>query len=225
MLLTHSLSNSQAAPTSTITTKVTVPKADTSTFGSGALPVSQSVSTRSLAPVAGGSAVGSGVNTGLYTASTSNTAVHTLTATFTNAHYTSTKTYTTTVASATATLAAGTWTDWKKYKANGVNLGGWLELEEVFDQYWWNQYAPNATDEWTFCETLGSRCGPILEQHYATYITTDDIDKVAAVGKSIHVEVILNQFLTLYDLRCQHSPHSHYLCCMDQGPRLCFVPR
>lgn len=53
----------------------------------------------------------------------------------------------------------------------------------MFDQYWWNQYAPNATDEWTFCQTLGSRCGPVLEEHYATYITTDDIDKVAAVGE------------------------------------------
>lgn len=94
------------------------------------------------------------------------------------------KTYTTTVASATstATLAAGEYTDWTTFKANGVNLGGWLEQEEVFDQYWWDQYAPNATDEWTFCETLGDQCGPVLEQRYASYITTDDIDKVAAVG-------------------------------------------
>ncbi|RAH80604.1 glycoside hydrolase, partial [Aspergillus japonicus CBS 114.51] len=73
-------------------------------------------------------------------------------------------------------------TDWTKFKANGVNLGGWLEQEQVFDQVWWDSYAPNATDEWTFCKTLGSQCGPVLEERYATYITTDDIDRVAAVG-------------------------------------------
>jgi hypothetical protein len=94
------------------------------------------------------------------------------------------KIYTTTSTSAisTATLAAGDYTDWTSFKANGVNLGGWLEQEKVFDQYWWDQYAPNATDEWTFCEALGDQCGPVLEQRYASYISTDDIDKVAAVG-------------------------------------------
>ncbi|KAJ5125254.1 hypothetical protein N7448_004582 [Penicillium atrosanguineum] len=134
--------------------------------------------------VAGGSAVGSGINTNLYTASTSNTAVRTMTSTAYHHGSSTVKTYTTTATSAisTATLAAGEYTDWTSFKANGVNLGGWLEQEEVFDQYWWDQYAPNATDEWTFCETLGDQCGPVLEQRYASYITTDDIDKVAAVG-------------------------------------------
>lgn len=93
-----------------------------------------------------------------------------------------TKTYTTTMASVTATVSAGEWTDWTKYKANGVNLGGWLEQEKVFDQYWWDQYAPEAVDEWTFCESLGSECGPVLESRYATFVTTADIDKLAAVG-------------------------------------------
>jgi hypothetical protein len=142
-------------------------------------------STKTLAPVAGGSAVGSGINTDLYTASNSNAAVRTVTSTG-YVHGTSvTKVYTKTVASATpaATLAAGEYTNWNSFKANGVNLGGWLEQEQVFDQYWWDQYAPNASDEWTFCETLGDKCGSVLEQRYATYITTDDIDKVAAVGK------------------------------------------
>ncbi|KAJ5662521.1 uncharacterized protein N7477_010137 [Penicillium maclennaniae] len=141
-------------------------------------------STGSIAPVAGGNAVGSGINTNLYTASTSNTAVHTVTSTAYHRGSSMVKTYTTTIASAipTATLATGVYTDWTKFKANGVNLGGWLEQEKVFDQYWWDQYAPDADDEWTFCETLGDQCGPVLEQRYASYITTDDIDKVAAVG-------------------------------------------
>lgn len=76
------------------------------------------------------------------------------------------------------------WTDWKTYKAkNGVNLGGWLELERVFYPEWWDSVAPDAADEWTLCESLGAECSRVLENHYATYITTSDIDKVAAVGE------------------------------------------
>jgi hypothetical protein len=137
---------------------------------------------KNTAPVAGGNAVGSGINTNLYTASTSNTAVRTIVTTASSLGHKATKTYTTTLASVTATVSAGEWTDWTKYKANGVNLGGWLEQEQVFNQYWWDQYAPDAADEWTFCETLGARCGPVLEERYATFVTTADIDKLAAVG-------------------------------------------
>jgi len=63
--------------------------------------------------------------------------------------------------------------DWKTYKANGANLGGWLEKEQVHDPIWWNQYAPNAADEWTFCQTLGSRCGPVLEARYARSVMSN----------------------------------------------------
>lgn len=143
-------------------------------------------------PVAGGSAVGSGFNTHLNTKPVSQTAVRTIVRTATHHGTTTTKTYTSTVASTTATVAAGAYVDWTKYKANGVNLGGWLEQERVFNQYWWDQYAPNADDEWTFCETLGSQCGPVLEEKYATYITTADIDRLAAVGMSnSHVHGLL----------------------------------
>ncbi|KAJ5768896.1 hypothetical protein N7520_003455 [Penicillium odoratum] len=135
-----------------------------------------------IAPVAGGSAVGSGFNTAWNTKPVSQTAVRTITRTATYHGSTTTKTYTTVVASTTATIAAGQYTNWTTYKANGVNLGGWLEMEKVFNQYWWDQYAPNADDEWTFCKTLGVQCGPVLEEHYATYVTTADIDKMASVG-------------------------------------------
>jgi len=77
------------------------------------------------------------------------------------------------------------WIDWTTYKGNGVNIGAWLEQEQAQDTYFWNMHAPNAPDEWTFCQTLGSQCGPVLEQRYATYITTADIDKVAAAGVNI----------------------------------------
>ncbi|KAJ5669569.1 hypothetical protein N7462_010639 [Penicillium macrosclerotiorum] len=140
------------------------------------------VHTHGSGPVAGGSAVGSGFNTQLNTRPVSHTDVRTIVKTATHHGTTTTKTYTTTVASATATIAAGEYVDWTKYKANGVNLGGWLEQERVFNQYWWDQYAPDADDEWTFCETLGSQCGPVLEERYATFVTTADIDKMAAVG-------------------------------------------
>ncbi|KAK3059764.1 hypothetical protein LTS18_010104, partial [Coniosporium uncinatum] len=44
----------------------------------------------------------------------------------------------------------GNFVDWRTFKANGVNLGGWLEKEKTHDPIWWDQYAPDAPDEWTF---------------------------------------------------------------------------
>ncbi|KAF7915137.1 hypothetical protein BELL_0042g00220 [Botrytis elliptica] len=70
--------------------------------------------------------------------------------------------------------------DWTTYKASGVNFGAWLEQEQNYDPDWWNAYAPDAIDEWGFCETLGDKCGPVLEARYASWITTADIDKLAA---------------------------------------------
>ncbi|KAL2817853.1 glycoside hydrolase superfamily [Aspergillus granulosus] len=148
---------------------------------------SSTSSTTDVAPVAGGSAVGTGINTDLYTVKPTHTTtkpVATITTTLIGQSSSVIKTYTTPIASPTpsATLRAGDFTDWTTYKANGVNLGGWLELEKVFNQYWWDQYAPDAEDEWTFCETLGDGCGVVLEEHYTTYVTTADIDKLAKTG-------------------------------------------
>ncbi|KAL4866270.1 glycoside hydrolase superfamily [Aspergillus spectabilis] len=56
------------------------------------------------------------------------------------------------------------WIDWRKFKSKGVNLDGWMLQEVPIDQAWWNNLAPNATNEWTLCETLGARCGPVLEE-------------------------------------------------------------
>ncbi|KAF5011903.1 hypothetical protein FDECE_2036 [Fusarium decemcellulare] len=80
---------------------------------------------------------------------------------------------------------ASSYVDWKTFKANGVNLGGWLHQEAVIDPVFWGQYGGNTPDEWDFCARLGSRCGPILEQRYASYITTKDIDKLAAAGINV----------------------------------------
>ncbi|CRL30481.1 Glycoside hydrolase, catalytic core [Penicillium camemberti] len=75
--------------------------------------------------------------------------------------------------------------DWKTFKANGVNLGGWLIQEPNIDPIWWDTYSGGAPDEWGLCKNLGSQCGPVLEERYATWITTSDIDKVARSGATL----------------------------------------
>ena len=78
-----------------------------------------------------------------------------------------------------------TYLNWKAFKAKGVNLGGWLHQEAVIDPSFWSQYGGNALDEWDLCANLGSRCGAVLEQRYATFIQTTDIDKLAAAGINV----------------------------------------
>ncbi|OGM44138.1 beta-1 [Aspergillus bombycis] len=75
--------------------------------------------------------------------------------------------------------------NWTTFKANGVNLGGWLVQESTIDSQFWGTYSGGADDEWGLCEHLGSRCGPVLEHRYATYITKSDIDKLANVGVEV----------------------------------------
>jgi aryl-phospho-beta-D-glucosidase BglC (GH1 family) len=79
-------------------------------------------------------------------------------------------------------VGTSNYVDWKTFKAYGVNLGGWLIQESTIDTQWWNTYSGGASDEWGLCENLGSRCGPVLEQRYASWITTADIDKMAKSG-------------------------------------------
>src|SRR5438094_4728549 len=75
--------------------------------------------------------------------------------------------------------------DWKTFQANGVNLGGWLHQEAVIDPNFWAKYGGNTTDEWDLCVRLGNQCGPVLEQRYASYITTSDIDDLAAANINV----------------------------------------
>jgi glucan 1,3-beta-glucosidase len=73
--------------------------------------------------------------------------------------------------------------DWKTFKANGANLGGWLEKEQTHDPIWWSEVGGDgAPDEWTLCQTLGSQCGPIFEARYASFLNTSTIDQLASVG-------------------------------------------
>lgn len=76
-----------------------------------------------------------------------------------------------------------TFPGWRNYKSNGVNLGGWLVLEKNIQPSFFNDNAPSAIDEDSFCKTLGQvKCGALLENRYNTYITTKDIDNFAAYG-------------------------------------------
>lgn len=80
---------------------------------------------------------------------------------------------------------SSTYLNWKTFKAKGVNLGGWLHQEAVIDPAFWAQYGGTALDEWDLCVNLGARCGPVLEQRYATFIKPTDIDKLAAAGINV----------------------------------------
>jgi glucan 1,3-beta-glucosidase len=78
-----------------------------------------------------------------------------------------------------------TFIDWKTYKANGANLGGWLEKEYTHDPIWWaslGDAAAATSDEWDLCIALEDECGPVLEARYASFLNTSTIDQLASVG-------------------------------------------
>lgn len=79
----------------------------------------------------------------------------------------------------------GDYVNWRKFHANGVNLGGWLAQEANIDPYWWDQYCRGTVDEWNCCVQLGDQCDQVFEKRYATYITTKDIDKIASGGVNL----------------------------------------
>lgn len=69
---------------------------------------------------------------------------------------------------------------WRSYKANGVNLNSWLEIENGNTA---NVIPAPYPDEWSWCGAVGiAACGPVLEKHYAEWFTTADIDNYLAYG-------------------------------------------
>lgn len=79
----------------------------------------------------------------------------------------------------------GQFIDWKHYKANGANLGSWLWKEKSHDSPLWaaqDAQAAATSDEWSLCEALGDRCGPVLEERMKTFINEATIDKLASAG-------------------------------------------
>jgi len=84
----------------------------------------------------------------------------------------------------TTVKTSNKFTSWKTYEANGVNLGGWLSLEKgIQPTFFNNNGASAAVDEDSFCRVPGSfKCGTLLENRYATWITKSDIDNFASYG-------------------------------------------
>ncbi|KEQ78651.1 glycoside hydrolase [Aureobasidium pullulans EXF-150] len=176
--------SSSVAPVTTISVASTSPSVSSASSASSHTSASSVVSVNT-------SAAGTGLNTDLYTATStypqsSTTVTTVVTSTSTGASTTKvvSSTGTTTVPASTTSLASGEWTDWTIYSANGVNLGNWLEIERSNNQYFWDSYVNGSavTDEWTFCKTLGNECGSVLEAHYGSAVTTETIDKLAGVG-------------------------------------------
>jgi hypothetical protein len=73
--------------------------------------------------------------------------------------------------------------NWRNFKANGANLGGWLEKEKTHDPVWWNEVGgADVPDEWSLCQKLGSKCAEVFEARYASFLNTSTIDQLATVG-------------------------------------------
>lgn len=72
---------------------------------------------------------------------------------------------------------------WSTWKARGVNLGNWLVLEQWMYPSWFDNTAPGAVDEWTFCQSLGTAaCTNALQQHWSTFINETDIATMASMN-------------------------------------------
>ncbi|KAG9714225.1 hypothetical protein KCU73_g16269, partial [Aureobasidium melanogenum] len=118
------------------------------------------------------SAAGVGLNTALFTA----------TSTYPQSSTTITTSLTSTSTGATTTKASTLIGPPSSRTVSTSGIG--LRSRKSNDQYFWDAHVNGTAvqDEWTFCEVLGDECGPVLEQHYSTYVTTDTIDKLASVG-------------------------------------------
>lgn len=154
-----------AAKYPTTTTKSTLSSTSNVVSTTISATASNSIASSALSSIKASvsSCVGKGLNTNLY---------HTAHTTYTHPKPTSTAN------------AKGDFTNWNTFKANGVNLGGWFEVETSNNPEFFEQWGPDAPDEWTLCGNLGPiKCAIAFEQRYATFVTTADIDKLAAVGE------------------------------------------
>lgn len=68
-------------------------------------------------------------------------------------------------------------------KVYGANIGGWLLLERwMYEDWMVNVGGPDAWDEWTFSEKLGDKAHDVLQQHYDTWFTEDDMEWLHRLG-------------------------------------------
>lgn len=75
--------------------------------------------------------------------------------------------------------------DYSENRMIGVNLGGWLVIEPFIVPSLFEPYVDSATpaiDEWTLCQTLGSKAQDTIENHYKSFITEKDFADIASAG-------------------------------------------
>ncbi|KAK9853983.1 hypothetical protein MYU51_004613 [Penicillium brevicompactum] len=107
---------------------------------------------------------------------------------------------------------ADQYVDWRTFTGYGVNLGGWLEQESTIDTTWWAKYSHGAADEWTMCANLGSACASVFEARYKTYITTSDIDTLAAAGVTIlRIPTTYAAWINMPGSRLYHGKQQQHL--------------
>ncbi|KAJ1675171.1 hypothetical protein EV182_001785 [Spiromyces aspiralis] len=98
------------------------------------------------------------------------------------------------IASASSAPATCNATPRSRDVIRAVNLGGWLLLEpwitpSMFEQFVSQPSEKQAVDEWTFCQVLGKQeCARQLKSHWDSWVTPDDINKLASFGLS-HVRI------------------------------------
>jgi hypothetical protein len=141
----------------------------------------------------------------------------------------------TATASSTATAQAttsGGFIDWKTFKANGANLGGWLEKEQTHDvstfpppaifhcansilqPIWWASVAnlSSTPDEWTLCQTLGDQCGPTLEARYESFLNKTTIDELDSVGvNTLRIPTTYAAWINVPGSALYHGNQQQYL--------------
>ncbi|KAJ6528287.1 glycoside hydrolase family 5 protein [Mycena vulgaris] len=73
--------------------------------------------------------------------------------------------------------------DWASDRIYGVNLGGWFVLEPFISPALFQAY-PSAPDEWTLAALMRAdgTLQDVMEKHYDTFITEEDIAQIAGAG-------------------------------------------
>ncbi|KAK5745895.1 hypothetical protein LTR17_001024 [Elasticomyces elasticus] len=107
----------------------------------------------------------------------------------------------------------GNFIDWKTYKANGANLGSWLTKEKTHDPIWWSEVGGDSVpDEWSLCQLLGSKCGPIMEARYASFLNTSTIDQLASVGvNTLRIPTTYQAWVDVPGSELHHGNQQTYL--------------
>jgi len=96
-------------------------------------------------------------------------------------------------------------------KIRGVNLGGWLVLEQwikpsLFSE--WNAFdKTQPRDQWTYCAALGKKeCKRRLEEHWDSWVTESTIADLADAGIT-HVRIPIGHWIT-----CDIDEDEPYVC-------------